>query len=324
MMKILVALLTLLAAAHCLAADAYPSQPVRLIVPFEPGGGADLIARLIAPPMSEQLGKQVVIDNRGGAGGRIGTEAVARASPAGYVLLLGEQGFVTNPAVYKTLPYNVQKDFTPISHFLRDANALVVSPDLNVTTLAQFIALARANPGKYNYGASAIGSFNQLTAELFKQAAKVNLVHVAYSGGGGEAITALSRGEVHMLFTSIPTVVSAIKSGRIRALAVSTDSARSPVLPDVPTMAEAGLPGMSVYSWNGIIGPANMPKEVVTKLHEALAKGVATSGFREKYEAAGGGSDISVSTPEQFSAYLQNELKRWTDVVKAANIAVDP
>ena len=314
--------LMLFGASLCFGADVYPSKPVRMVVPFAPGGGADLIARLISQPLAEQLGRPVIVDNRPGASGKIATELVAKSVPDGYTLLLAEPGFVTNPSLFKSLPYDAIKDFTPISHFLRDTNLLVVTPSINISTLKDFIALARANPGKYNYGASAVGSSNHLTAELFKAAAKLNVAHISYSGGGGEAITALLGGQIQMLFSTIPTLISHVKSGKLRALAVTTDGKRSLAMPEVPSFSEAGLPGMAVYAWTGLIGPARMPREVVNKLHVALVRTVALPSVNEKYIAMGGERELVASGPEDFSLYLRNELQRWAEVVKSAGITV--
>ena len=321
MHNVLLLVVSLFAATLCFGADPYPSQPVRIIVPFGPGGTSDIVARIVAQQLSEQLGKSFVVDNRAGAGGRIGTEAVAKSAPNGYTLLLGDQGFTTLPGLYKSLPYDPSKDFTPVTNIMRVANVLVVVPTLKANTIREFIALAQASPGKLNYGAAGVGSGNQLAAELFKTAAKVDIAHVTYNGGGGELINAMLSGEIQMIIISIPTVLQFVKNNQLRALAVTSDGKRSSAMPDVPSFSEAGVNGMTIYAWSAFIGPAGIPMDIVTKLQAEVVKAIAAPAVRDRLIGLGG--ELLASTPDDFSAYIRSEIPRWAQVIKAAGIALD-
>jgi tripartite-type tricarboxylate transporter receptor subunit TctC len=321
MRNALLFVLMLCEASLCFGAEVYPSQPVRLIVPFGPGGSSDVFGRVISQPLAEQLGKQFIIDNRPGAGGRIGTAVVAKAAPAGYVLLVTDAGLTIYPGLYKSLPFDVLNDFTPITQILRMPNVLVVHPSLNVRTLKEFIALAQANPGKYNSGAAGTGSGAHLATELFKSAAKVNIVNITYAGGGGEVISALLSGQIQMFIITATAAAAYVKSGQLRALAVTTDGRRSSAMPDVPSMSEAGVPDMAVYQWTGLAGPAGMPKEVVNKLYAEVVKAIAVPSVKERL--IGLGAELVGSSPDEFSIYIRNEISRWAAVIKSAGIAVE-
>jgi tripartite-type tricarboxylate transporter receptor subunit TctC len=309
--------LAVFGALPCLAAEGYPSQPVHVIVPFPPGSSADLTARVTSQQLAEQLGKSFVIDNRVGAGGTIGTGLVAKSAPDGHTLLMVEIGFTIQPGLRKSLPYDVVRDFTPITEIMRTPSVLVAHPSLNVNTLKEFVALAQANPGKFNFGSGGTGSGSHLSGELFKIAAKVNVTHVPYKGGN-EVISAMVSGETQMLFVTIPAALPYVSSGRLRALAVTADGKRSPAMPDVPSMIEAGIPGMAVYQWFGFGGPAGMPKEVVNKLYAEVVKAIAVPSVRQKFVALGG--ELVGSSPEAFSNHIRSEHRRWGEVIKSAGI----
>jgi tripartite-type tricarboxylate transporter receptor subunit TctC len=310
-------LFTLFLTAASLAAEVYPSRPVRVIVAFAPGGGTDLTARLISQQLSEQTGKSFVVENRTGASGTIGYGLAAKSQPDGYTLMMMDLSTVIVPNLFKSLPFDVAKDYTPITQIVGAPNVLLVSPTVNVTTLREFIALAQANPGKLNYGSAGAGSAIHLPSELFNKAAKVNVTHVPYKGGG-EAMTALLGSHVDMLITTVPAALTMVESGKVRALAVTTSGKRSPAMPDVPSMSEAGVSGMTVYSWYGLVGPAGLPKEVVTKVHAETLKALTVPSVKERFLAQG--AELVGSSPEEFSKLIRDELRRWAEVVKAAGI----
>ncbi len=317
MLNTLLFVLTLIGASLCIGAEVYPSKPVRVIVPYGPGGNTDIAARVISQQLSEQLGKSFVVDNRAGATGTIGTGIVARSAPDGYTLSMADTSWSIVPGLYKSLAYDVTRDFTPITQIMRVPNALVVSPSPNVTTLREFIALAQANPGKFNFASSGTGSLNHLMPELFKKAAKVDIVHIPYKGAG-ETITALLGGQVQMLISPVLPVLAHIKSGRMRALAVTTDGKRVPTMPDVPSMSEAGVPGLTIYYWAGLAGPAGMPKEVVNKLHGEAVKALAAPIVMDQFIAMS--AELVGSRPEEFSRFIRIELRRWAEAIKSAGI----
>jgi len=316
-------LLTLLIATAfpCLGAEAYPAKPVRIIVPSGPGSTTDSTGRIIAKQLSEQLGKSFIVENRAGAIGAIGNAYVAQSAPDGYTLLIADTASTIAPAINSALPYNVAKDFTAITQIVRVPLAIVVNSALNVTTLKQFIALAQANPGKLNYGSAGTGGANHLSTELFRLAAKVNLVHVPYKGGGGEAMAALLGEQIQLVITAVPTVLAQVNNGRLRALAVTTDGKRLASMPDVPSMSEAGFPGVSVYVWFGLSGPAGMPSEIVNRLHSEVVKALAVPSVRETLVTQS--AEVVGSSPEEFTTYIRSELQRWAEVVKSSGIAGD-
>ena len=309
----------LVGATLCLGAEIYPSKPVRVIVNQGPGGSTDFAARVIAQQLSDQLGKSFVVDNRAGASGIIGYGFVAKSPSDGYTLTMADATFAVAPGMQKTLPYDPVKDFTPITQIMRVTNVLVVSPSLNVGTLKEFITLAQARPAALNYGSGGTGSATHLWGELFKTMAKVNLTHVPYKGGG-EAMAALLGGEIQMQMPSIPTALGQIKGGKLRALAVTTDGPRSLLLPDVPSMIEAGIPGTAIYAWQGLIGPGGIPKEVVNKLNAEVRKALTVPAVREKLISQS--AELVDSNPEAFSQFIRTELQRWAEVIKSAGITL--
>ena len=307
----------LFGASLCFGAEVYPIKTVRVVAPFAPAGISDIVARVISQQLSEQLGKTFIVDNRTGAGGIVGNGIVAKSAPDGHTLLMVNPAFTILPGISKALPYDTVKDFTPITQIMRVPSVLVVSPALNVNTLKEFVALAQANPGKFNYGSGGPGSALHLYSELFKIAAKVDIVHIPYKGGG-ENFAALIGGQIQMLIISVPTALQFVNSGRMRALAVTTDGKRAPSMPDVPSMSEAGVSGMTIYVWFGFVGPAGIPKNVVNKLHAEVVKALAASSVKNQF--AGQDAELVGSSPAEFSALIHNELQRWAEVIKSAGI----
>lgn len=314
-------LLAGLGAVSCFAQEPYPSRPVRVVVTAAPGGVVDVTARVISQQLAEQIGRQFVVENRTGAGGIIGSGYVAKQPADGYTLLMATPGFTIVPNLHKSLPYDPIKDFTAITQITGATQVLVVSPQLKVNTLKEFIALAQANPGKFNYGSGGPGSPLHVYGELFSRAAKVNLVHVSYKGGGGEPMTALLAGEIQMIFAAIPTALGMVKSGKVRALAVTTDGRRLPSMPDVPSMNEAGVPGMAINAMYGLVGPAGLPRAIVTRLHSEVVKALQVPSVRERYAAQD--AEIVGSSPEEYAEQLRNESRRWAEVIRAAGITID-
>ncbi|MBI3054351.1 MAG: tripartite tricarboxylate transporter substrate binding protein [Betaproteobacteria bacterium] len=310
----------LLGVSLCFGGESYPVKPVRVIAPMAPGSLLDITARMISQQLSEQLGRSFVVENRAGASGTIGNNYVVRSVPDGYTLLWIGPGTATVPNLHKSIPYDTIKDLAPITQIGGAAQVLVVNPSLNVTTLKEFIALAQANPGKFNYSSAGAGAITHLASELFKIAAKVDVSHIPYKGGG-EMTSAVLSGQAQMLLTGIPTVIAHINSGRVRALAVTTDGKRLPVLPDVPSMSEAGVSGMSVYFWFGLGGPAGMPKEVVDKLHAEVVKAISLPSVKERFLAQG--AELVGSSPEEFARHIRDELRRWGEVIKSAGITLE-
>ena len=298
-------------------AEVYPTKPVRVVAPFAPGGISDVVARVMSQQLSEQFGKTFIVDNRTGAGGVVGNGIVAKAAPDGHTLLMVTPAFTILPGISKSLQYDSVKDFTPIMQIMRVPSVLVVSPALNVNTLKDFVALARANPGKFNYGSGGPGSALHLYSELFKIAAKVNIVHVPYKGGG-ENFAALIGGQIQMLIISVPTALQFVNSGRMRALAVTTEGKRAPSMPNVPSMSEAGVSGMTIYVWFGFAGPAGMPKAIVNKLHAEVVKALAAPSVKDQFIRQD--AEFVGSSPAEFSKLIHNELQLWAKVIKSAGI----
>jgi tripartite-type tricarboxylate transporter receptor subunit TctC len=301
-------------------ADSYPAKPVRVIASFGPGSTVDLIARVVSQQLSDQLGKSFVVDNRTGAGGSIGNGLAAKSPSDGYTLLFGETGLTMLPGLFRSLPYDAVRDFTPVSQVVRTPMALVVHPSVKASSLKEFVALAQASPGKLNYASAGVGSPVNLASELFKIMSRVDIAHVAYKGGG-EMVTSVLGGQVQMLLTTMPTVLSQINAGKVRALAVTTEGKRVSVLPDVPSMSEAGVSGMTIYTWSGLFGPAGMPKDIVARLHAEVVKAIAAPAVRERFNVEG--AEPVGSSPQEFAAHVRNELKRWADVIKSAGIKAE-
>jgi tripartite-type tricarboxylate transporter receptor subunit TctC len=315
---------TLLAAALVLAgssarAQPYPSRQITLIIPFTPGGSNDLVGRAIGKKLSEAWGQPVVVENRGGGGTLIGVGAVAKAAPDGYTLLLVSPTFTVNPAVRKTMPYDSVKDFTPIAFIGRAPLLVTTSLKLPVQSARELFALAKSKPGQITYASAGIGSINQISTELIAFTAGVKLSHVPYKGGA-PALNDLVGGHVDMFVSSIPQALQLIRGGQIKTLAV-TSSKRTPLLPDVPTLAEAGTPGADSETWWGIAGPAGMPADIVKALNAEINKMLASSELATFF--ANEGAEAEAMTPQQFGDMMRRETARWTKVAHEANISID-
>ena len=297
----------------------YPAKPIRVVVPFPPGGGTDLMARTVVQKLGESLGATVVIDNRGGAGGTIGTEAAAKSPPDGYTLLVVSGAHAINPSLYRKLPYDTVRDFAPVTMFTSGPGLLVVHPSVPARTVKEFIALAKSRPGQLNYASAGIGTPPHLAGELFKTMAGVDMVHVPYKGNG-PAYTDLVGGHVSVMFPTIPTAIPHVRAGKLRALAVTTRQ-RTAVAPELPTISESGVPGFDVSSWYGLLAPAGTPAAVVTRLQREIAKVLRLPEVGEKLVAQG--LDLVGNTPEEFAAILKSEIAKWAKVVKASGARVD-
>ena len=308
--------LTLTAAAGAFAAEAYPSRPVRVIVPFAPGGTSDIMARVMSQQLSEQLGQTFVVDNRPGASGFIGHGLVAKAAPDGYTIATVDDGFSIIPSVKKEMPYDPVRDFTFITEVMAVPRALVIRPSIKATTVKEFIALAQASAGRMTFASDGTGGINHLSAELFNLSAKVKLIHVPYKGAGA-ATTGVLTGESDMVIAAAPTVVTQVKSGKLRALGVTTDAGkRFAALPDVPSLADSGVTGMSIYTWFGFLGPAKMPASITDRLNGEVVRALATSFVKERLQ----GAEFVGSSPQAFSTLVRADMKRWAGVVEAAGI----
>src|SRR5262245_44029373 len=300
------------------AADVYPSKPVRLIVPFPPGGSNDIVGRMIGAQLSERLGKQVIVDNRAGAGGTVGTEVAAKSPPDGYTLLVISAAYAFNTSLYK-LPYDPAKAFVPVAMLGTGPNVVAVFPGLPVGSLKELIALAKAKPGQLNYAAAGFGSFQHLASELFKMMAGVDIVGVQFKGGGPATIDVVG-GHTQMSFGSLVQALPHIRSGKLKVLAVGA-SKRSGILPEVPTAAEAGLPGYEASNWWGLVAPAGTPPAVIDRLHKELSVILTSAETRKRFEAEGAEA-VQMSAGE-FGAFVAAETVKWARVVKEANIKAE-
>jgi len=310
--RALAALVTTLAAA-CAFAQAYPTKPIRVIVPFPPGGAVDFYARVVQPPLAELLGQQIVIENKVGASGMVGAEAVAKSAPDGYTLLLGNiASLAINVGIYPKMAYDPLKDFTPVIRTVDVNYVLVVHPSLPVKTVAELVAYAKANPGKLSYGSAGSGSLPHLGTELFKAQTGTDMVHIPYKGGG-PMVTDLLGGNVQLVIADQANLMPHVQSGKLRALAVATPR-RSPNAPDLPTIAESGLAGFDATAWQGLVGPAGLPPDVVKRLNDAFNQVMAMPAVREKL--VGGGLEPVGGTPEQFRAFIASEIAKWTKISK--------
>ena len=304
-----------------LAQSDYPNKPVKLIVGFAPGGSTDIVARIVAQRLGERLGQTIVVENRAGAGGTIGADAAAKAPPDGYTLTLGTTSTHAIAAgVYSKLPYNPVTDFTPISLVAITPYLLVVNPEVQARNLKEFLALAKSQPGKLNYASAGNGTATHLAMEMLKDAAKVDLVHIPFKGNA-PADVAILQGEVQAVFGSMPALLQNAKANKVRPLAVGT-AARSPALPDVPTVAEQGYPGFEAALWLGIMGPANMPKPVVDRLHKEIVAIVATPEFKASMDA-NGAEPIASKSPEEFREMLRGQVDKYGKITKAIGIKLD-
>lgn len=311
------------AAASCLAApalaQAYPAKPVRLVVPYSPGGGADTTARLLAPKLQEALGQTIVIDNKPGAGGTIGDDAVAKAAPDGYTLLIGAFAHAVNPSLLPKMTFRTPEDLAPISLLVTVPELLVVTPSFPAKTVAELVAMAKAEPGKLSYASSGNGSAQHLAAELFKMRTGTDIQHVPYKGGG-LAVADVAAGHVPFYFGNMSAALPQARAGRVRALAV-TSAQRSPAAPDVPTMAEAGVTGCEISEWNALLAPAATPPAVIERLHAEVVKILAAEEMKAKF--ADLGAQTIASTPAELATFLRAEMVKWAEVVKAANIKIE-
>ena len=311
----------LISPTAALAQSDYPNKPVKLIVGFAPGGSTDIVARIVAQRLGERLGQTIVVENRAGAGGTIGADAAAKAPPDGYTLTLGTTSTHAIAAgVYSKLPYNPVTDFTPISLVAITPYLLVVNPEVQARNLKEFLALAKSQPGKLNYASAGNGTATHLAMEMLKDAAKVDLVHIPYKGNA-PADTAILAGEVQAVFGSMPALLQNTKANKVRPLAVGT-ATRSPALPDVPTVAEQGYPGFEAALWLGIMGPANMPKPVVDRLHKEIVAIVATPEFKASMDA-NGAEPIASKSPEEFREMLRGQVDKYGKITKAIGIKLD-
>ncbi len=301
-------------------AQVYPSKPIRVIVSVPAGGTPDVTARLVTPGLSSLLGQQLVVDNRGGAGGLIGAELAANATPDGYTLFISSPGALTIlPHLRKSVPYDTLRDFAPIGLISIGPFLLITHPSVPARTVKELIALAKAQPGKLNYASAGNGTANHLAMELFKQMAGINITHVPYKGAP-QAVTDVLAGHMNMMFNSIAPIVAHIKSERVRVLGIA-GAKRSPQLPDVPTISEAGVPGFEAVNWFGMFAPAKTPKPIVTRLNAALVKVVNTPEIRLQFEALG--ADPVGGSPEAFAAFVRRDLEKYAKVVKLSGAKVD-
>jgi tripartite-type tricarboxylate transporter receptor subunit TctC len=310
-----------LASASVAAQEAFPTKPIHLIVPFVAGGTSDILARIIGQGLTEELGQPVIVENKPGAGGNIGSDYVAKAPADGYTLILASVGtHAINSSLYAKMPYDPVKDFTPVALFATVPTVLVVNPKIPVDSVRDLITLARKRPGELNFASAGVGTTQQLAGEMLRERAGVNVVHVPYKGGA-QAVTDLLGGQVTFMFPNIPVAYAHIKAGKLKALAVASNK-RSPALPDVPTMAEAaGLEGFDVSTWFGVLGPAGMPASATNTLNRAITKQVMKAEIRSKFELQG--AEPLTSTPDQFGAYIRDEVGKWARVVKTAGIKLE-
>jgi tripartite-type tricarboxylate transporter receptor subunit TctC len=318
-MRLRPVLLAALLAAGVAQAQGYPAKTIRWIVPWPPGGGADVLSRMLSPQLSETLKQQIVIDNRGGAAGNIGAEMAAKSPPDGYTIVFAYSGtHAINPSIYRKMPFK-ESDFAPIIQLASVPQVLVVHPSLPVKSVKDLVALAKKRPGELTYGSSGSGAFNHLTGALFSMKTGTQLTHVPYKGGGPAAVALLS-GEITMILGEPASIVGFVKSGRVRALAV-TGAKRAPAMPELPTIAEAGVAGYEATSWNGMLAPAGTPPDIIRRLNAEFNRIIGTPDMRKRmldngYEPVGG-------SPERFGELIRAEIAKWAPVVAAAGVRVD-
>lgn len=314
----LIAFSVMVAASGAWAAS-YPERPLRLVIPYSAGGSTDTLARIVSPRLSERLGQQVVLDNRTGAGTIIGTEIVVRSAPDGYTLLMATPPLAVNPSLYERVPYILDRDFIAVTNVAGSSNLLVVHPSMAATTTQALIALLKATPGKYNYGSSGIGGAGHLATALFANMAGVEVVHVPYKGGA-PAVTDLVAGRLSLMMANLTTAQPHIRSGRLRGLGIGT-KARSPLFPELPTIAESGVPGYEANNWNGVVVPTGTPRAVVERLHQEIVAVLREVVIAERLAAAG--LEPIGDTPDQFARYLKAEAEKWGRLVKTAGIKAE-
>jgi tripartite-type tricarboxylate transporter receptor subunit TctC len=311
-------LAALLAAPIVAFAQSYPAKPVRIIVPFAPGGGSDLAGRLVAAKLSERMGGQFIVDNRPGAGSNLGAELAVKAAPDGYTLLLISASYTVNPSVYK-LSFDPMNDITPIIQISGGPYVVAVHPSVPANTLAEFVALVKKQPEKYAYGSSGNGSIMHVASEYFLDAAKIKVLHIPYKGTG-PAVQDTIGGQVQLVFGAVPVTLPHVKAGRLRALAVTTNR-RIAAAPDLPTVEEVGYPGYEVTNWHGLVGPKGMPREIVERLNREI--GEVVKGDEMKKNLTAEGLEPAGGTPERFGQILKSEMARWAKVVQQAGIKID-
>lgn len=322
-------LLAAAGAALCLAtpafaqaqapAPAYPTKPVKLVVPYPPGGPTDIVARLVAQKLSDAMGQQFIVDNRPGAGGNPGAELVARSPADGYTLVVATTAHAINPSLFKNLGYSLSKDFAPVSQLTSGPLVIVANPQLPAKNVAELIALAKAKPGELNFASSGNGQSTHLSAELFAAMAGVKMNHIPYKGSA-PALTDTMGGQTQLIFDTMLSAMPHVKAGKLKALAV-TSATRSPVAPDLPTVAESGLPGYEAIAWNGLLAPAGTPPEVLARLSAELKKVLAAPDVKDKFEAQGFAA--SWNSPEDFGRFMSAEVDKWAKVVKTSGAKVD-
>ena len=315
---VIAAWLALAISAAC--AQSYPNRPVRWVVPFPPGGSADIMGRMIGQDLSKALGQQVVIENRAGASAIVGAEYVAKAAPDGYTVLQANVSQMTiHPSLYAKLPYDPVRDFAPVTVLGIVSSVVVTTPALPVRTIGDLIALARKRPGQLNFTSSGAGASTHLTGELLKQRAGISMTHINYKGSG-PALTDVMAGFVEIMFENLPSALPFIQSGKLKVLAV-TGKERSPVLPAVPTLAESGFPGFDMVSWQALVAPAATPKPVIDRLHADLVRVLTSAQMKEKL--FGLGTEVVANTPEQFAQYIREETAKWSKIVRDAGIRLE-
>src|SRR5688572_2607634 len=301
-------------------AQTFPAKPVRIVVAFPPGGPSDYAARVVGVRLTEFLGQPVIVDNRPGAGGALGTEQVARAAPDGYTLLIGNTGTLSVlPHLQAKMPYDAQRDFTAITNLIGGPSFLLAHPSVPVNNLRELLALAKKRPGQLTYASAGVGQISHMNGELLKQLANIDLLHVPYKGTG-PIMPEMLGGQVSLTFSTSIDNLQFVKSGRLRGLAV-TGKERLAVAQELPTMAEAGLPGFESLNWNGVVGPAGMPRDTVNRLHREIVRAINLPDVKEKVAAQG--NFVIADTPEQFAAFIRAESEKWARVVKQANIKID-
>jgi tripartite-type tricarboxylate transporter receptor subunit TctC len=318
-MRVLLSLFILFAFTECFA-QAFPSRPVRLIIPFPPGGAVEFYARAVQPHVQEMLGQPVVIENRAGAGGMIGVDLVAKSAPDGHTLAVGNiAALAMNVGVYSRMPYDPLRDLTPVMRTVAVNYALVVHPSLPARSVRELVEFSKKNPGKLAYGSAGSGSAPHLATESFKQIAGLDMIHVPFKGGG-PMVTDLLGGQIQLVIADQANLMPHVKAGRLRALAVSTLE-RSTVYPELPTIAESGYPSFEARAWQGIVGPANLPPAISARIHEVFSRAMAIPEVRERL--IGGGLDPIVTSPQEFAAFIRAEIERWSKVAKAVGARAD-
>jgi len=301
-------------------AQSYPGRPVRLIVSLAPGGGTDFVARVLAGKLSEAWSQQVVVDNRPGAGSIVGAEIVAKAAPDGYTLLMGTNSLLTQPSLFKNLPYNVTRDFAPVTLALRAPLLLSAHPSLAASNLKELIALAQARPGELTYASPALATTGHLGGELFKQIARVNILHVPYKGAGS-AISNLLAGEISLMYSSPPAVIMHIRAGKLKALGM-TGSKRAAQAPDIPTFDESGVTGVEAYDWYGILAPAGTPKPIINALNAQIVRILQMPDVSDRFASTQFAEPVG-STPDELQRFMRAEIERWARVIRQANIRAE-